>query len=181
MLSYHAIMAPQPGQAERGCTRLRRSGTRAITTFRKLPITNPMRTTATATMPAPDSSSVAGREKRSRRPGGPGRREVCAQLGPPPYGQAVGAPPLRSAPVLSPVPQMTNVPAAVVVYLYDVPEPPQPAGSVGVEFRNGPPTWFCALVCWVSRTDGRAPLCAVAEGQGVAVEPLSGRPPQCAE
>src|SRR5262245_62558139 len=75
-----------------------------------------------------------------------------------PYGQAVGEPPLLSAPVLSPVPQITNVPAAVVVYLYDVPEPPQPAGRRGDEFRNGPPIWFCALVCWVSSTDGRAPF-----------------------
>src|SRR5262249_24437248 len=75
-----------------------------------------------------------------------------------PYGQAVGAPPLLSAPLLSPVPQITNVPAAVVVYLYDVPEPTQPAGSVRGEFRNGPPAWFCALVCWVSSTVGRAPF-----------------------
>src|SRR4030095_634830 len=75
-----------------------------------------------------------------------------------PYGQAVGAPPLLSAPVLSPVPQITNVPATVVVYLYDVPEPPQPAGRVGMALRNGPPTWFCWLVCWTSMFWGMSPL-----------------------
>jgi hypothetical protein len=41
MLSNQAIIAPQPGQAERGAHRLRRSGNRAMTTFKKLPSTKP--------------------------------------------------------------------------------------------------------------------------------------------
>src|SRR6266702_5301206 len=45
-LSYHAIGAPQPGHAEPGRQRLRRSGRRTITTFRKLPIARPKRPTA---------------------------------------------------------------------------------------------------------------------------------------
>src|SRR3989442_13929458 len=40
-LSYHAIGAPQPGHAEPGRQRLRRSGKRTITTFRKLPMAGP--------------------------------------------------------------------------------------------------------------------------------------------
>src|SRR5437867_8837567 len=44
-LSYQAIGAPQPGHAERGAQRLRRSGRRAITTLRKLPRTRPNTTT----------------------------------------------------------------------------------------------------------------------------------------
>src|SRR2546430_2507873 len=47
-LSYHAIAAPQPGHAEPGCQRLRRSGRRAITTFRKLPTMRPNRQTVTS-------------------------------------------------------------------------------------------------------------------------------------
>src|SRR5207244_2218237 len=45
-LSYHAIGAPQPGHAEPGRQRLRRSGRRTITTFRKLPMARPRRQTA---------------------------------------------------------------------------------------------------------------------------------------
>src|SRR3989441_12496108 len=44
-LSYQAMGAPQPGHAERGAHRLRLSGSRAITTFRKLPRTRPKSTT----------------------------------------------------------------------------------------------------------------------------------------
>src|SRR2546425_6251629 len=59
-LSYHAIGVPQRGHAERGRQRLRRSGRRAITTFRKLPMTRPGRQTAT--------SATAGRAPpRARR------------------------------------------------------------------------------------------------------------------
>src|SRR5216117_2117933 len=39
------MSAPQPGHAERGAHRLRLSGSRAITTFRKLPRTRPKSTT----------------------------------------------------------------------------------------------------------------------------------------
>src|SRR5215470_9891481 len=46
MLSYQPISAPQPGQADRGAQRLRRSGRRAMTTLRKLPSTRPNTTTA---------------------------------------------------------------------------------------------------------------------------------------
>src|SRR5437588_9686340 len=95
------------------------------------------------------------------------------------YGQVV--PPLLLAAVLSPLPQSMNVPVELLEYLYDVPEPVQPAGSVGELFRNGPPTWFCAFVCCVSSTVGSAPDWFVALGQFVADEPLSGRPPQSAE
>src|SRR5256712_2762601 len=45
-LSSHAIGVPQRGHAERGRQRLRRSGRRAITAFRKLPMTRPRRQTA---------------------------------------------------------------------------------------------------------------------------------------
>src|SRR5262245_15104736 len=48
MLSYQASGVAQPGQAERGAHTLRPSGTRAITTFRKLPRTRP-KTTAVVT------------------------------------------------------------------------------------------------------------------------------------
>src|SRR5262249_43285115 len=50
MLSYHVIGAPQPGHAERGAHRLRRSGSRAMTTLRKLPNTSPNAMTATSPM-----------------------------------------------------------------------------------------------------------------------------------
>src|SRR5262249_36134495 len=45
MLSYQAIDAAQLGHAERGAQRLRRSGSRAMTTLRKLPSTRPNTTT----------------------------------------------------------------------------------------------------------------------------------------
>src|SRR5713226_10115477 len=57
-LSYHAIGVPQRGHAERGRQRLRRSGRRAITTFRKLPMTSPNR--ATETSAAPRAASASG-------------------------------------------------------------------------------------------------------------------------
>src|SRR5919197_2178211 len=41
MLSCHAIFSPQPMQADGGETTERRSGTRAATTFRKLPSASP--------------------------------------------------------------------------------------------------------------------------------------------
>src|SRR5437762_2739878 len=100
------------------------------------------------------------------------------------YGQvATSAVPFESASVASPRPQTTNVPVAAVMYLYDVPEPVQPPGSVGSAFMNGPPTWPCAFVCCVSSTVGRAPLCAavVVVQFTVAVAPSTGRPPHCAE
>src|SRR3989454_3474963 len=56
-LSYHAIGVPQRGHAERGRQRLRRSGRRAITTSRKLPMTRPRRQTA--------PSATAGRASAS--------------------------------------------------------------------------------------------------------------------
>src|SRR5213593_408782 len=46
ILSCHAIAVPHPGHAERGRQRLRLGGTRAITTFKKLPIASPKSTTA---------------------------------------------------------------------------------------------------------------------------------------
>src|SRR5215217_1177334 len=50
MLSYHAIGASHDIQAERPVTTDRRSGTRAATTFRKLPSASPgMKTIAAAT------------------------------------------------------------------------------------------------------------------------------------
>src|SRR3989442_418918 len=58
-LSYHAIGVPHRGHAERGRQRLRRSGRRAITTFRKLPTTRPRRQTA--------PSATAGRASASAR------------------------------------------------------------------------------------------------------------------
>ena len=87
-------------------------------------------------------------------------------------------PPFESAPVPSPVAHTMYTPPAVLLYLYDVPEPVQPCGSVGIVFRNGPPTWFELLVCCVSSTAGKAPLWPLAVGQVVAAEVLSGRPPQ---
>jgi hypothetical protein len=90
------------------------------------------------------------------------------------------APPLESAAVLSPAPQTVNVPDAVLEYLYEVPEPVQPDGRRGDPLRNGPPTWFWPFVCWLRSAGGSAPLCPLATGQVVALDPLSGRPPQCA-
>src|SRR2546426_12437559 len=46
ILSCHAIVVPHPGHAERGRQRLRLAGTRAITTFKKLPIASPKSMTA---------------------------------------------------------------------------------------------------------------------------------------
>src|SRR5438445_6239782 len=63
-LSYQAIGAPQPGHAELGAQRLRRSGRRAITTLRKLPSTRPKTTTIASvtseTMPRGDVSCSGG-------------------------------------------------------------------------------------------------------------------------
>jgi hypothetical protein len=80
-----------------------------------------------------DLRSRGGENERGRRQATAARRlhEVVDQ------GQV--APPLESAAVLSPLPQITNVPTAVLVYLYVVPEPVQPAGSVGRELMKGPP------------------------------------------
>jgi hypothetical protein len=44
-------------------------------------------------------------------------------------------PPLLLAAVLSPLPQSMNVPVALLEYLYDVPEPVQPAGSGAASAR----------------------------------------------
>ena len=63
MLSYQGIGAPQAGQADPGYTRLRPSGSRAITTFKKLPMTKP------ATRKRPITPVRALRlQKWSRRP-----------------------------------------------------------------------------------------------------------------
>src|SRR5262245_7309684 len=43
MLSCHVMAASHVGHADRGRQRLRPAGSRAITTFRKLPTTRPMR------------------------------------------------------------------------------------------------------------------------------------------
>src|SRR5215203_232635 len=58
MLSYHAIGAWHDMQAERPVTTDRRSGTRAATTFRKLPSASPGRKTIAAATP---SNSRPGR------------------------------------------------------------------------------------------------------------------------
>ena len=107
-LSCQAIAAPHPGQAEPGRTRLRPSGSRAITTFRKLPITSP----ATTKIPI-----IWPRSSRGHDPGGrkSGRRECSVETERARYGQV--APPLLSAAVLSPLPQSTNVPVALLEYL----------------------------------------------------------------
>src|SRR5919108_411097 len=52
-LSYQAIGAPHPGHAERGAHKLRRSGRRAMTTFRKLPSTRPKTTTTARAISEP--------------------------------------------------------------------------------------------------------------------------------
>src|SRR5436190_7824403 len=65
-LSYHAISAPQPGHAEPGRQRLRRSGRRTITTFRKLPMIRPRRQTA-ASAAAGAASASAGSITSPRR------------------------------------------------------------------------------------------------------------------
>src|SRR5262249_51075000 len=63
MLSYHVIGAPQPGHAERGAHRLRRSGRRAITTLRKLPSIRPKTTTTASSI----SEMVVGHDVARRR------------------------------------------------------------------------------------------------------------------
>src|SRR6185436_3317422 len=175
MLSYHAITAPQPGQAEPGRQMLRRSGTRAMTTLRKLPMSRPA-TTKAAIILLVNSFT----KQRSRRPvlRPPGSRYSEQRL---PQGQV--APPLESAAVLSPLPQTRKVPVAFSEYLYEVPEPVQAAGRVGVLFMNGPPTWFWPFVCCEKSTTGSAPAAvAVDVGQLTAAEPPgAGIPPQCAE
>src|SRR2546426_1176341 len=73
-LSYHAIGVPQRGHAERGRQRLRRSGRRAITTFRKLPMTRPRRPTApsaTAGRASPSARSITSPPREQRRGGFP--------------------------------------------------------------------------------------------------------------
>src|SRR3989475_11354033 len=77
-LSYHAIGAPQPGHAEPGRQRLRRSGRRTITTFRKLPMARPRRQTA--------ASAAAGAAPASARSITPPRRGQRGPDLPPPWG-----------------------------------------------------------------------------------------------
>src|SRR5688572_8466864 len=60
MLSCQAMALPHPGHVEPGIQRLRRSGTRAITTFKKLPITRPKVTTGTR--------AISGGEVMCERP-----------------------------------------------------------------------------------------------------------------
>src|SRR5919108_968993 len=60
MLSCQAMALPHPGHVEPGIHRLRRSGRRAITTFKKLPITRPKVTTGT--------SAISGCEVMCERP-----------------------------------------------------------------------------------------------------------------
>jgi hypothetical protein len=63
MLSYQVMAAPHPGHAEAGLHTLRRSGTRAMTTFRKLPIRRP------AMMKARIMSVLVSNPKRARGAG----------------------------------------------------------------------------------------------------------------
>src|SRR6185295_1088247 len=72
-LSCQAIALPQPGHAEPGRHTLRPSGTRAMTTFRKLPINRPATTNAATIMisAAPSGNAPGGRKA--------GRRECSDQ------------------------------------------------------------------------------------------------------
>ena len=94
-------------------------------------------------------------------------------------GQVV--PPLESAPVLSPLPQTTKVPVALLAYLYEVPEPVQPAGSVGGVVQERPADLVLRVRLLREQHGRQRARLAAAVGQFVAAEPLSGRPPQCAE
>src|SRR5437870_1537067 len=70
-LSYHAIGAPQPGHAEPGRQRLRRSGRRTITTFRKLPMARPRRQTAASAAAGAASASARSITSPRREQRGP--------------------------------------------------------------------------------------------------------------
>jgi hypothetical protein len=97
------------------------------------------------------------------------------------YGQV--AVPLVLTAVPSPLAHTMNVIEALTEYVYVPAVPVHPVGSVGVEFMNGPATWFCAFVCGVSMTVGRRPdaATAVTNEQSVAAEtPGAGSAPQCA-
>src|SRR5215212_8221024 len=91
-LSYHATSCPQLMQAEPGLTIERFSGTRAATTFRKLPMARPG-ANATAASAKSTSSALVDRRLRlrvgdrvPRHPGGddgecgPGRVDALAHL-----------------------------------------------------------------------------------------------------
>ncbi len=59
MLSYQEMGVPQPGQRDRGRTTDSPAGTRAMTTFRKLPTTAP----TTTAQPAAKGRSSGGRSR----------------------------------------------------------------------------------------------------------------------
>src|SRR3954453_2783677 len=65
MLSYHAISVPQAPHAERGRTIERRSGTRAATTLRKLPIARPGTKTSAAKRGGTVTAPLARDAKRA--------------------------------------------------------------------------------------------------------------------
>src|SRR3989441_12704690 len=84
-LSYHAIGVPQRGHAERGRQRLRRSGRRAITTFRKLPMTRPRRQTApsaTAGVASASARSITSPSREQRGADLPRQRGAPHPQGP---------------------------------------------------------------------------------------------------
>src|SRR5437763_6144090 len=100
------------------------------------------------TIPAASMTTKPRTAEWKRRPKGrppleqrSGRRQLQGQT----------APPLLLAAVESPEAQSWNVPAAVASYRYEAPLPVQPEGSVGSEFRNGPPICPCWLFCCTSR------------------------------
>src|SRR5437667_7069810 len=113
-LSYHAIGAPQPGHAEGGRQRLRRSGRRTITTFRKLPMARPRRQTA--------ASAAAGAASASARSITSPRRE---QRGP-------DLPPHRGAD--HPEDPVRGVRGVELAGLEEDPDQPEP-GVGGVELQ----------------------------------------------
>src|ERR1051325_10094445 len=80
MLSYQAIGAPQPGHAERGAQRLRRSGKRAITTLRKLPSTRPNTTTTPSAISEPMLRRDVPCGDWRQLPEDPGRLTHCSRV-----------------------------------------------------------------------------------------------------
>src|SRR5439155_9108247 len=95
-LSYHAIGAPQPRHAEAGRQRLRRSGRRTITTFRKLPIMRPKRqTAASATAGAPSAMARSFTSPRREQHGPDLLRHLGAEHAEDPVRGARGVGPAR--------------------------------------------------------------------------------------
>src|SRR5438132_1057789 len=70
-LSCHAIGAPQPGHAEPGRQRLRRSGRRTITTFKRLPMARPRRPTVVSAATGAASASARSITSPRREQRGP--------------------------------------------------------------------------------------------------------------